>query len=49
MAPSLLDSQLATLERPGGDERALALHCYRPVEELRGAVLSWAQSGLTKV
>jgi len=49
MAPSLLDSQLATLERPGEDERALALHCYRPVEELRGAVLSWAQGGLTRV
>jgi gluconokinase len=41
MAPSLLDSQLATLERPAPDERALALHCYRPVEELRGEVLAW--------
>lgn len=44
MAPSLLDSQFATLERPGEDERALALHCYRPVEELRGEVLAWVET-----
>ena len=42
MAPSLLDSQFATLERPGADERAIALHCYRPVEALCGEVLAWA-------
>ena len=46
MAPSLLDSQFATLERPGTDERALALHCYRPIEALRGDVLAWAQAAL---
>ena len=46
MSPSLLDSQFATLERPGADERALALHCYRPIEELRGEVLTWAQTSL---
>jgi hypothetical protein len=33
MAPSLLDSQFAALERPDEDERALTLHCYRPIEE----------------
>lgn len=42
MAPSLLDSQFATLERPAADERAIALHCYRPVEELCDEVLAWA-------
>lgn len=42
MAPSLLDSQFATLERPGADERALVLHCYQPIEALRSDVLSWA-------
>jgi gluconokinase len=47
MAPSLLDSQFATLERPGADERAVALHCYRPIEELRGDVLAWAQASVT--
>ncbi|NYT41940.1 gluconokinase [Sphingomonas sp. R-74633] len=46
MAPSLLDSQFATLERPTADERALALHCYRPIEELRGDVLHWARTSL---
>jgi gluconokinase len=47
MPPSLLDSQLATLERPADDERALVLHCYAPVEELRGEVLAWAQASLS--
>jgi gluconokinase len=46
MAPSLLESQFATLERPADDERALALHCYRPIEELRSDVLAWAQAKL---
>jgi len=44
MSPSLLDSQFATLERPGADERALTLHCYHPIEELRGDVLRWAHA-----
>lgn len=48
MAPSLLDSQFATLERPAADERALALHCYRPVEELGEEVLRWARAALAE-
>ncbi|MCW3846636.1 gluconokinase [Sphingomonas sp. LB-2] len=47
MPASLLDSQFAALERPAADERALALHCYRPVDELRGDVLDWAQAAIT--
>ncbi|WP_083943076.1 gluconokinase [Sphingomonas soli] len=43
MAPSLLDSQFATLERPAPDERALVLHCYQPIEDLRREVLAWTQ------
>lgn len=46
MPLSLLDSQLATLERPGDDERALTLHCYAPVEVLRGEVFGWVQAGV---
>ena len=42
MPTTLLDSQFATLERPDPDERALTLHCYRPVEDLRGDALAWA-------
>ena len=34
MSPSLLDSQLATLEPPGPDEKALRLDMARPLEEL---------------
>jgi gluconokinase len=41
MPASLLDSQLALLERPGSDERALVLHSYAPVEDLSSAVLAW--------
>jgi len=43
MPTSLLDSQLATLERPGPDERALTLHCYRPIADLSREVLAWAR------
>jgi len=46
MPLSLLESQLATLERPAADEPALALHCYAPVEELRDNVLAWVQGGV---
>jgi gluconokinase len=46
MPLSLLDSQLATLERPDADEHALTLHCYAPVEALREEVLSWVQAGV---
>jgi gluconokinase len=44
MAPSLLDSQLATLEPPGAGERAITLHCYRPLGELLDAVLGWIRA-----
>jgi gluconokinase len=46
MPVSLLDSQFAVLERPTADERALVLHCYAPIEELRREVLGWAQARL---
>lgn len=39
MPPSLLDSQLATLERPGTDENALVLPCSWPIRRLRDTVL----------
>lgn len=44
MPLSLLDSQLATLEPPSLDERALTLHCYAPLGHLRSEVLGWAQA-----
>lgn len=47
MPLSLLDSQLATLERPGADERALTLHCYAPIEALRREVLSGVAAGVS--
>lgn len=43
MPASLIDSQLATLERPAPDERALTLPCVWPVRDLRDAVLQWAR------
>ena len=46
MPCNLLDSQFAALERPCGNERALLLPCYRPVEELGASVLAWARPGL---
>ncbi len=46
MAPSLLDSQFATLERPDADERALALHCYRPIDALCSEVFAWLRAEL---
>ncbi len=39
MPASLLRSQLATLEVPAGDARALTLDCRRPVSELCEAVI----------
>jgi gluconokinase len=41
MPPSLLDSQLATLERPGSDERATALDAGAPIDILCHKVLAW--------
>ena len=49
MPPSLLDSQFAVLERPGPDERALVLHCYAPLEDLRTQVLAWARTAVPAV
>jgi gluconokinase len=48
MPASLLDSQLATLERPGLDEAATALRADAPPEQLCDAALAWlAKSALT--
>jgi len=41
MPPSLLASQLATLERPEPDEPALRLYTQAPPELLVGEVLDW--------
>lgn len=41
MPASLLDSQLATLERPGPDERAVTLDASRSPEMLCAEVLAW--------
>lgn len=41
MPPSLLDSQLATLERPMPDERALVLDAARTPERLCAEVRAW--------
>ncbi|MGK6323386.1 gluconokinase [Sphingomonas sp. DT-51] len=41
MPVTLLDSQLATLERPGPDERALTLDATRPPADLVAAVRTW--------
>ena len=44
MPASLLDSQLATLERPAGDEAALALVASAPPERLCETTLSWLEA-----
>ena len=41
MPPSLLDSQLDTLERPAADEPVLTLHSHRPPDALCAAALAW--------
>jgi gluconokinase len=41
MPPSLLASQLATLERPAMDERARAFDIARPVEEIVAEASAW--------
>jgi gluconokinase len=43
MPPTLLTSQLDTLERPGSDERALTLEANRPLEVLRTETIAWLQ------
>ena len=47
MPGSLLDSQLATLERPQPDEQALALDAARPIAALCDAVLAWPDGAET--
>ncbi len=44
MPASLLDSQLATLERPGTDERALVLDATRPLDVNRDAAAAWLRT-----
>lgn len=41
MPPSLLQSQLATLEPPGADERTLTLDIVQPPHELAQAARDW--------
>lgn len=41
MPALLLDSQLATLERPGDEEDALVLDATRPPDTLVGCVVEW--------
>ncbi|GGE74365.1 gluconokinase [Sphingomonas prati] len=41
MPASLLDSQIATLERPAPDERAVTLDAGRPQDALCSAALDW--------
>lgn len=41
MPPSLLASQLATLERPAVDERAKAFDIDRPVDEIVAEAVAW--------
>jgi gluconokinase len=43
MPPSLLDSQLDTLERPGSDEPILALSSSAAPRELCEAAVAWLQ------
>lgn len=45
MPPSLLDSQLATLEPPAADERALRLDAGHAPEALCREVLAWVEKG----
>ena len=45
MPPELLDSQLATLERPLPDERVLILDATRPRDVNRDEALGWVRGG----
>ena len=45
MPLSLLDSQLATLERSGADERALELTGDAPLDDAVSAVVTWLSAG----
>lgn len=44
MPPSLLDSQLATLERPGPDEAAVAFDAGAPLNQLCDQILAWLRT-----
>jgi gluconokinase len=44
MPASLLDSQLATLERPGADEAATLLTALASPQQLRDATLTWLEA-----
>jgi gluconokinase len=48
MPPSLLGSQLATLERPGKDEAAMALTARGSPEELCVAALAWLRRSASR-
>jgi gluconokinase len=48
MPPSLVDSQFATLERPGLDEFAFALNALGPVEDLVETAASFIRNSLKK-
>lgn len=48
MPPSLLDSQLATLEPPGADEMALRLDLTRPLSELVVLSREWLSNNTLK-
>ena len=47
MPPSLLDSQLATLEPPGADESALTLDIVQPAARITEAALRWLHAAPT--
>jgi gluconokinase len=40
MPPSLLDSQLATLERPAPDERAVTISIEQPIDAVVDAAVA---------
>jgi gluconokinase len=44
MPSSLLGSQLATLERPAADERAVVLDAARPIATLAGEARAWIEA-----
>lgn len=46
MPAKLLDSQLASLERPDADEAAIVFNAYRPVDQLASSAVDWARSAL---
>jgi gluconokinase len=48
MPPSLLESQLKTLETPGSDEDALRLDIVRPVGELVDQAADWLATGASR-